>query len=98
MQGMNEVRAPTAPSTPLAPPPRTQHRPSTTTSTYHGSTYQGSAYQGSTHQGCTDHGSITMAMATPLQVLAPIYYVFCQELEWARKESEAAGREVGGVS
>ena len=43
-----------------------------------------------------------MAMATPLQhtlqVLAPIYYVFCQELEWARKESEAAGGEVGGVS
>ena len=38
----------------------------------------------------------SMAMATPLQVLAPIYYVFCQEVEWARKASEAAAGEAAG--
>ena len=37
----------------------------------------------------------SMAMATPLQVLAPIYYVFCQEVEWARKASEAGGEAAG---
>ena len=30
-------------------------------------------------------------------MLAPIYYVFCLELEWARKASEAAGGEAGGA-
>lgn len=40
-----------------------------------------------------------MPAAYPPQVLAPIYYVFCLELEWARKaQAEAAAAECGDVA